>query len=198
MKELYEIQKEFLGKYREGNLTKDEINMLHAIVAGLNSKDPSTQVGACIVNDDNIVLSLGCNNNPKGWDEMDFPWENDIKNLGEENTKYPYIIHAEVNTIKNYKGLLKDLEGSTMYVTLFPCLPCAREIVTSGIKRLIYIDARDNVPEYKMARILLNKCGVECIKFDELKSKDLESINIDLNTNNIKDNVKIKKYEINE
>ena len=192
MKELYEIEKEFLGKYRKGNLTKDEINMMHAIVAGLNSKDPSTQVGACIVNNDNIVLSLGCNNNPKEWDKIDFPWENNIEKIGIENTKYPYIIHAEVNTIKNYKGFLKDLEGSTMYVTLFPCLPCAREIVTSGIKKLIYIDVRDNVPEYKMTRIFLNKCGVECIKFNELKEKELKGIDIDLNTNNVKELIKIK------
>ena len=191
MKELYEIEKEFLGKYRKGNLSKDEINMMHAIIAGLNSKDPSTQVGACIVDKDNNILSLGCNNNPKGWNKNDFPWGNDTK-LGEENTKYPYIIHAEVNTIKNYKGLTKDLEGATMYVTLFPCLPCAREIVTSGIKKLIYIDARDNVPEYKMARILLNKCGVECIKFDELKEKELKGIDINLNTNNVKELIKIK------
>ena len=194
MKKLYELQKEFLGKYREEKLNIDEINMLIAIVSGLNSKDPSSQVGSCITTIDKKVLSTGCNNNPKGWDDKEFPWGNDFEN-GEINTKYPYIIHAEMNTIMNYNGSKKDLENGIMYVTLFPCSACAKIIASSGIKKLIYIEERGNNLDNTFSRLILSKCGIECISFDELKSKNIEEISIDFNSKNIKENVKIKKYE---
>ena len=165
MKELYEIGKEFLGKYREGNLTKDEINMLHAIIAGLNSKDPSTQVGACIVDKDNNILSLGCNNNPKNWNEMDFPWGNDTK-LGEENTKYPYIIHAELDAISKCSNPSEIKDGS-IYVTLFPCVHCAKVISSFGIKKVVYAEYRES-KEATCSKRLLEKSGIEVINFDEI------------------------------
>ena len=105
-----------------------------AALSAKRSKDPSTQVGACIVNDGNKIMSVGYNGFPMGCDDDIFPWER----TGEElETKYPYVCHAELNAILNNRGA--NLEGCRIYVTLFPCNECAKAIIQSGIKEVVYI-----------------------------------------------------------
>lgn len=106
------------------------------------SKDPSTQVGACVVTADNRILSLGYNGTPNGYDDSVFPWVSDSEDVFE--TKYPYVVHAERNAIANYAGSRREFAGGTVYVTHFPCNECAKEIVQCGIKNVVYLNDWEN------------------------------------------------------
>ena len=117
---------------REDYINWDEYFMGIAMLAARRSKDPSTQVGACIVSPDNIIISTGYNGMPKGCSDDEFPWDRE----GEE-TKYPYVVHAELNAILNASG--RDLRGSRLFVALFPCNECAKAIIQSGVKEVIYL-----------------------------------------------------------
>ncbi len=117
---------------RADYISWDEYFMGIAMLAAKRSKDPSTQVGACIVSQDNIIISTGYNGMPKGCSDDEFPWERE----GEE-TKYPFVVHAELNAVLNANG--RDLRGSRIYVDLFPCNECAKAIIQSGIKEVIYL-----------------------------------------------------------
>ena len=110
----------------------DEYFMGIAMLAAKRSKDPSTQVGACIVSPENIIISTGYNGMPKGCSDDEFPWDREG-----ENTKYPYVVHAELNAILNANG--RDLRDSRIYVALFPCNECAKAIIQSGVKQVIYL-----------------------------------------------------------
>ena len=110
----------------------DEYFMGVAMLTACRSKDPNTQVGACIVSQDNIIMSTGYNGMPKGCSDDEFPWERE----GVE-TKYPYVVHAELNAILNANG--RDLRGSKLYVALFPCNECAKAIIQSGIREVVYL-----------------------------------------------------------
>ena len=117
------------------NISWDEYFMGIASLSALRSKDPNTQVGACIVDDDNKVVSIGYNGMPKGVDEDQLSW-----NKGEGlDSKYLYVCHAEFNAILNTQvgGTLK---GATLYVTLFPCNECAKAVIQTGIKEVVYLD----------------------------------------------------------
>ena len=118
------------GEKRKDYLEWDEYFMAIAKLSAMRSKDPSTQVGACIVSNDNRILSIGYNGAPNGFSDEKFPWGRDGKNL---DTKYPYVCHAELNAILNYRGSKKDLEDARIYVDLFPCNECAKIIIQSGI-----------------------------------------------------------------
>ena len=118
---------------REGYLTWDEYFMGVAMLSGMRSKDPNSQVGACIVSEDNKILSMGYNGFPKGCSDDAFPWAREGEPL---DTKYLYVTHSELNAILNYRG--GSLEGAKMYVTLFPCNECAKAIIQAGIKTLVY------------------------------------------------------------
>ena len=117
---------------RTDYISWDEYFMGIAMLAARRSKDPSTQVGACIVSDDNIIISTGYNGMPKGCSDDDFPWEREG-----EQTKYPYVVHAELNAILNANG--RDLRGSRIFVALFPCNECAKAIIQSGVKEVLYL-----------------------------------------------------------
>ena len=117
---------------RKDYITWDEYFMGIAMLAAKRSKDPSTQVGACIVSPDNIIISTGYNGMPTGCSDDVFPWVRE----GEE-TKYPYVVHAELNAILNANG--RDLRGSRLYVALFPCNECAKAIIQSGVKEVLYL-----------------------------------------------------------
>lgn len=110
----------------------DEYFMGVAMLAAKRSKDPNTQVGACIVSPDNIILSTGYNGFPKGCSDDEFPWARE----GQE-TKYPFVVHAELNAILNCNG--KSLKDAKIYVALFPCNECAKAIIQSGIREVIYL-----------------------------------------------------------
>lgn len=159
-----EKRKEYIGW--------DEYFMAIAKLSAMRSKDPSTQVGACIVSDDNRILSIGYNGAPNGFDDEKFPWAREGKNL---NTKYPYVCHAEMNAILNYRGSKKDLENAKIYVDLFPCNECAKIIIQSGIKKVIYLSDKYSNSENNIAsRRLLDECGVIYEKIDLKKEKEIK------------------------
>ena len=116
---------------RTDYISWDEYFMGVALLAAKRSKDPNTQVGACIVSEDNIILSTGYNGFPVGCSDDEFPWEREG-----ENTKYPFVVHAELNSILNSNG--KSLHNAKIYVDLFPCNECAKAIIQSGIKEVVY------------------------------------------------------------
>jgi dCMP deaminase len=116
---------------REDYISWDEYFMGVALLSGMRSKDPNTQVGACIVSDKHKILSMGYNGFPVGCSDDDFPWARE----GEDN-KYLYTTHSELNAILNYSG--GSLFGATIYVTLFPCNECAKAIIQSGIREVVY------------------------------------------------------------
>lgn len=140
---------------REDYINWDEYFMGVSLLAARRSKDPNTQVGACIVSEDNIILSTGYNGFPVGCSDDDFPWDREG-----ENTKYPYVVHAELNAILNSNG--KSLRGAKIYVDLFPCNECAKAIIQSGIKRVVYYSNKyADTDGVKASCILFDKCGVK-------------------------------------
>ena len=147
----------------------DEYFMGVAMLAARRSKDPSTQVGACIVSQDNIIISTGYNGMPKGCSDDDFPWDREGA-----DTKYPYVVHAELNAILNASG--RDLRGSKLYVALFPCNECAKAIIQSGVKEVYYLsDKYATTPSTLASKRMLDAAGV---KRTQLKTK-LDAIHLD-------------------
>lgn len=160
---------------RKDYLGWDEYFMAIAKLSAMRSKDPSTQVGACIVSNDNRILSIGYNGAPNGFDDDKFPWAREGANL---ETKYPYVCHAELNAILNYRGSTKDLENAKIYVDLFPCNECAKIIIQSGIKHVIYLSDKYADEENNIAsRKLFDECG---IAYEKIKLKEERNIQIDL------------------
>ena len=150
----------------------DEYFMGIAMLAARRSKDPNTQVGACIVSDDNIIISTGYNGMPKGCSDDVFPW--DRKGENEAETKYPYVVHAELNAILNASG--RDLRGSRIYVALFPCNECAKAIIQCGIKEVIYLSDKYHDPMLNLvSKRMLSAAGV---KFTQMQTT-VESITLD-------------------
>ena len=123
---------------REDYINWDEYFMGVAFLSARRSKDPNTQVGACIVSQDNKILSMGYNGFPNGCSDEDFPWNRESADPY-DNT-YFYTTHSELNAILNYRG--GSLEGSKLYVTLFPCNECAKALIQSGIRTVIYAEDR--------------------------------------------------------
>ena len=126
-----------INKQRKDYLTWDEYFIAIAKLSSMRSKDPSTQVGACIVGHDNRILSIGYNGAPNGFDDKKFPWDREGDML---NTKYAYVCHGEMNAILNYRGSRKDLENAKIYVDLFPCNECAKAVIQTGISEIVYAD----------------------------------------------------------
>lgn len=147
---------------RKDYVSWDECFMSMAMLIAQRSKDPSTQVGACIVNKDNIVMGLGYNGLPRGLSDADYPWSKKDGNFSE--TKYPYVVHAELNAILNSQQRLADC---TMYVTLFPCNECSKAIIQSGITKLIYFSDKHAHRESTIAsKKMLRDAGVEVLEFE--------------------------------
>jgi len=141
---------------RRDYISWDEYFMGIALLSAKRSKDPSTQVGACIVNPANKIVGIGYNGFPIGCSDDDLPWERDNKNMNE--TKYPYVVHAEANAILNST---KDLHGSRIYVALFPCNECTKLIIQSGIKEIIYLsDKYKDTDPVKASKKMLQMAGV--------------------------------------
>ena len=158
---------------RQDYLSWDEYFMAVSKLSAMRSKDPSTQVGACIVGQDNRILSIGYNGAPNGFDDAKFPWGKTGSAL---ETKYLYVCHAEMNAILNYRGSRKELEGAKIYVDLFPCNECAKLIIQSGIKEVFYSSDKYAMQEnFIAARKLFDACGV---KYKQLLQN--RSININL------------------
>ena len=157
---------------RTDYISWDEYFMGIAMLAARRSKDPNTQVGACIVSEDNIIISTGYNGMPKGCSDDEFPW--DRKGENEAATKYPYVVHAELNAILNASG--RDLRGSRIYVALFPCNECAKSIIQSGIKEVLYLSDKYNDTMLNLvSKRMLEAAGV---KFTKLRT-DLKELTLD-------------------
>ena len=158
-------------KKRENYLTWDEYFMAIAKVSAMRSKDPSTQVGACIVDKNNRILSIGYNGAPNGYSDDIFPWDREGNEL---ETKYPYVVHAERNAILNYRGSRKDFEGAKIYVDLFPCNECAKEIIQAGISEVIYLsDKYANTNSVIASKRLFDACGVSYHELKDVKKKEV-------------------------
>lgn len=158
---------------RKEYITWEEYFMAIAKLSAMRSKDPSTQVGACIVSKDKRILSIGYNGAPNGFDDEKFPWAREGNNL---DTKYPYVCHAELNAILNFRGSRRDLEDAKIYVGLFPCNECAKMIIQAGIKEVVYLSDKYADSENNIAsRKLLDECGVT---YRKLKADGNKEINI--------------------
>lgn len=160
------------SKKRKDYIKWEEYFMAIAKLSAMRSKDPSTQVGACIVSNDNRILSIGYNGTPNGYSDDEFPWDREGENL---NTKYPYVCHAEMNAILNFRGSKKDLENAKIYVDLFPCNECAKAIIQSGIKEIVYLsDKYKNTPGNDASKLLFDTCGVTYRSLEDKHQKTLE------------------------
>lgn len=159
-----------MGK-RENYISWDEYFMGIAQLSGMRSKDPHTQVGACIVSGSHKILSVGYNGFPIGCSDDAFPWEREGDELG---TKYPYVTHGEMNAILNYRG--GSLEGTILYVSLFPCNECAKAIIQAGIKKIVYdSDKYALSPSTVASKRMLDAAGVEYVQYRRTGRKiDLE------------------------
>lgn len=143
---------------RNEYISWDEYFMGVSLLAAERSKDPNTQVGACIVDDTNRIISTGYNGFPYGCSDDEYPWDRAGDTAG--NTKYPYVVHAELNAILNASG--KKLAGARIYVDLFPCNECAKAIIQSGIREVVYLSDKYAETEMtKISRRMLTSAGVK-------------------------------------
>lgn len=150
-------------------LTWDEYFMSMAHLSAKRSKDPNTRVGACIVNSNKRVVGLGYNGFPRGCEDDVYPWYRDGSFL---DTKYAFVVHAELNAILNS---IQDLKGCTIYVSLFPCNECAKAIIQSGIRKVVYeSDKYDGTEGNTASKKMFQDAGVELVQLDY-------EINVDVN-----------------
>lgn len=150
---------------RADYISWDSYFMGVALLASKRSKDPSTQVGACIVRPDNIVVGIGYNGMPKGCDDDLMPWDRKAESV--LNTKYPYVCHAELNAILN--AHVTNLKDHTLYVTLHPCNECAKAIIQCGIKKVIYYDNKyADTDGVKAAAIMFREAHVEVNQYHKI------------------------------
>lgn len=155
-----------MGK-RTDYISWDEYFMGVAMLSAMRSKDPNTQVGACIVNQDRRIVGVGYNGFPKGCSDEDLPWEREGDWL---ETKYPYVCHAELNAILNSIG--GSLQGCTLYVALFPCNECAKAIIQAGIRRVVYLSDKYRDTDGTVAsRKMLKQAGVELVQLHPEKNE---------------------------
>lgn len=156
---------------REDYISWDEYFMGVALLSAMRSKDPSTQVGACIVNADNRIVSVGYNGFPRGCSDEDFPWERSADN--QNDTKYPFVCHAELNAILNSNGI--GVKGARIYVALFPCNECAKAIIQAGITEVIYIsDKYAETDANKASRRMFESAGVKLTRFSSDKKIEFD------------------------
>lgn len=152
---------------REDYISWDEYFMGIAFISSLRSKDPRTQVGACIVDIEKHILSTGYNGAPLNLSDDDLPWDslgeatNDIMNI-----KNTFVCHAEANAIDNYNGNKDKLKNSTIYVTLFPCVECAKRIIQNKIKKVVYLKQYSKEAQINAANYMFEKANVEIQQFD--------------------------------
>jgi dCMP deaminase len=151
---------------RQDYISWDEYFMGVSILSGKRSKDPSTQVGACIIDDEKKIIATGYNGAPRGIDDEDFPWSREGDFL---DTKYAYVCHAELNAILN--ATKESLKNCTIYVALFPCNECAKSIIQSGIKKVVYLsDKYMDVPAFIASRKILGMAKIELVQMQPTKS----------------------------
>ena len=149
----------------------DDYFMGLAHLSALRSKDPNTQVGAAIIDNENRVVSIGYNGMPRGCDDEKMPWG---REGGFLDTKYAFVVHAELNAILNSPRSVKDC---TVYVSLFPCNECAKAIIQSGIKKIVYeSDKYDGTDGNTASKMMLKQAGVELVQLDHSVKVDVSTI----------------------
>ncbi len=137
-----------------------------ALLSSQRSKDPSTQVGACIVSEDNKIMSVGYNGMPRFCSDDLFPWDREGDAL---NTKYMFVCHAELNAILNYGG--GSLKNSKVYTTLFPCNECAKALIQAGVKEVIYMcDKYATTDSTKAAKKMFDTAHVTYREYEQTKN----------------------------
>ena len=147
---------------RKGYLSWDEYFMGIALLSAERSKDPGTQVGACIVSADKKILSMGYNGMPRGCHDTLMPW---AREGAPQDTKYMFVCHAELNAILNYDG--NNLHGSTIYTTLFPCNECTKALIQAGIKEVIYLsDKYANTDSTRASKRMMDMVGITYRPYD--------------------------------
>lgn len=150
-----------MSEKRMDYISWDEYFMGVSILSGMRSKDPNSQVGACIVSADNKILSMGYNGFPKGCSDDEFPWGREGEDL---EKKYLYVTHSELNAILNYRGT--SLEGAKLYVSLFPCNECAKAIIQAGIKTIVYdSDKYADTSSVIASKRMLDAAGVRYYRY---------------------------------
>jgi len=149
---------------RNDYISWDEYFMGVAILSAQRSKDPSTQVGACIVNNQNRIVGVGYNGFPRGCSDDDFPWAREGNTL---DTKYTYVAHAELNAVLN---ATEKLHGCRIFVALFPCNECAKVIIQSGISEVIYLsDKYAQTDGVKASKKMFDSAGVKYTQLNPSK-----------------------------
>jgi dCMP deaminase len=147
------------------HISWDEYFMGVAALSAKRSKDPNTQVGACIVNEDKRIVGIGYNGFPRGCNDDVFPWGKG--NVDPLENKYPYVVHAEANCILN---TTEKLKGATLYVTLFPCNECAKLLIQSGIEEIVYLSDKHALSDSVMAsKRMLDAAGVKYHQMNNLE-----------------------------
>lgn len=150
---------------RQDYISWDEYFMGVAMLSAMRSKDPNTQVGACIVSQDNKILSMGYNGFPIGCSDEEFPWAREGEDIG---NKYFYTTHSELNAILNYRG--GSLEGAKLYVTLFPCNECSKAIIQAGIRTVVYdSDKYADTPSVRASKRMMDAAGVRYYRYQRTK-----------------------------
>nr|MBP3599364.1 dCMP deaminase family protein [Eubacterium sp.] len=148
-------------------LSWDQYFMGIALLSSMRSKDPHTQVGACIVDKDNKILSVGYNGMPCGCSDDEYPWGNNGEPL---DTKYLFVCHAELNAILNYSGF--KLNGAKIYTTLFPCNECTKALIQSGIKEVIYReDKYSDTASVIASKKMMKSVGITYRKYEEINKE---------------------------
>lgn len=150
---------------RQDYISWDEYFMGVAMLSAMRSKDPNTQVGACIVSQDNKILSMGYNGFPIGCSDEEFPWAREGEDI---DNKYFYSTHSELNAILNYRG--GSLEGAKLYVTLFPCNECSKAIIQAGIRTVVYdCDKYADTPSVRASKRMMDAAGVRYYRYQRTK-----------------------------
>lgn len=157
---------------KENYLSYESYFMGVSILSSFRSKDNKTQVGACIVDTNNRILGIGYNGLPRGLSDDEKCHWNDEDDSDKLNSKHSYVIHAEINAILNTNN--RNLEGSTMYVKLHPCPNCAKIIIQSGIKKVIYLEKKEK--NIEVVTSMFKKTNVECVEFESLDIKDKDFV----------------------
>ncbi len=155
---------------REDHISWDEYFMGVAVLSSMRSKDPNTQVGACIVSSEKKIIGVGYNGFPTGCSDDELPWAREGDWI---QTKYPYVCHAELNAILNSNNSAM-LRGATLYVALFPCNECAKAVIQAGIKKIVYLsDKYAETDATKASKLMLKAAGV---KFEKLETNRKELV----------------------
>lgn len=159
---------------RKNYISWDDYFMWIALLSSKRSKDPWKRVGACIVNDKNKIIWIWYNGFPIWCSDDELPWNSEADDiLDKKNT---YVVHSEVNAILNS---IEKLDNSKLYVLLFPCNECAKIIIQSWIKEVVYLK------EYRYTKIVeatKRMFNLSWIKTRKLNPKEKE---IKLNFDNL-------------